>query len=231
MVGKNNERSHPGITSELVRGLIYQNLILVRGFLAIACGYVLLQSLSLYLLHGNDAQYNFSHAYLSLEQIAFVLKEGSQWKYVSLLILPLLLLLKLFLIAILFQEGAFTFGLESTFKNFFLTAVKAEFVFLVPLFIKLVWFFYFQKTYDLDDLQFFSPLSVLSLYNRGEVDQFLAYPLHLLNIFEIVYWIVLAYQLRRTLNLSPTKSLLFVASTYGVGLLIWVLLITLLSIA
>lgn len=232
MFEKNEKSSLPIIEwLESAIHFINQNTSLASKYLMITCSYILLQSLSQYLLLANELPYDFFQNYLSLDCISLVLKEGSQWQYLSYVILPGLLLIKFLLIAISFSEGGFMLGVEDRFKKFFLIAIHSEFVFLIPPTIKLFWFAYFQTSYNFDDLRYFSPFSLLCLFDRSELDPLLIYPLHLFNGFELIYWFVLAYQLKEIILVSFRRSLFFVASTYGIGLLIWALLITLLSIS
>ena len=43
-----------------------------------------------------------------------------------------------------------------------------------------------------------------------------------INIFEVTYWFILAYLIGKEINDTTEKALSIVASSYGVGLLIWV---------
>tara|TARA_R110002033_G_C3777237_1_gene228893 strand:- start:345 stop:635 length:291 start_codon:yes stop_codon:yes gene_type:complete len=40
--------------------------------------------------------------------------------------------------------------------------------------------------------------------------------------FEVAYWLILAYLLGKELNITLNKGLNIIASSYGVGLIIWV---------
>jgi hypothetical protein len=121
-------------------------------------------------------------------------------------------------------------GVENGFKKFFTVAVYAEFIFLIPVVSKIIWFLFFDNDYTLKDLQYFSPLSAFSFLNPKEIEPWLVYPIQLLNLFELLYWLALAYQLKDVLGKSFKASLGFVAATYGVGLFIWVVLITFLIV-
>jgi hypothetical protein len=122
-------------------------------------------------------------------------------------------------------------NIETGFKKFFSAAITGEFVFLIPSFIKLLWFGFIKTNYTLQDLQYFSPLSAIGLFNPTELDPWFVYPIQLLNLFEVLYWVVLAYQLKPVLNEDFSGSLGFVGRTYGVGLVIWVILVMFLTVS
>ncbi|MFM7430547.1 MAG: hypothetical protein ACKO1F_11680, partial [Flammeovirgaceae bacterium] len=56
-------------------------------------------------------------------------------------------------------------------------------------------------------------------------------PLSLLNLFEALYIVSLAYQLKGIINFSFTKSIKFVIASYGTGVLFWAIFITFLSVS
>lgn len=106
----------------------------------------------------------------------------------------------------------------------------AEIPFLLVPLIKLFWFLFVQTDYTFNDLQYFYPLSALQLFEVKSLATWQIYPLQLVNIFELVYWILLAYWLKRLLNITLTKGMELVVTSYGTGLLLWVVFITFLSL-
>jgi hypothetical protein len=106
----------------------------------------------------------------------------------------------------------------------------AEFLFILPSLIKLIWFLFFETDYDLADLQTFYPLSLLNLIDTESIPQWSLYPIQLLNVFEVVYWCILAYGIALVAKERWPKMLGLVASSYGVGLFVWVVFITFITI-
>lgn len=78
---------------------------------------------------------------------------------------------------------------------------------------------------NLEDLQYFSPLCVTQLIDTDKIPKYLLYPLKLINVFEIGYWLILTYGVTVFTNIRFARSLKVVASSYGVALLIWVVFI------
>jgi hypothetical protein len=179
----------------------------------------------------DDVIVDFLDQRLSLERISHVLEQREKWRWLTYFTPPIYYLLKFLLISICFLTGSLFLRVEKSFEKFFPIIIKAEFILLVPAIVKLFWFSLYQTNYRLDDLQYFSPLSIFSLFNPTEVDAWLAYPLQLLNLFEFLYWLALAYQLKEVLGKSFFGCFRFVASTYGVGLLIWVVLVMFLTVS
>ncbi len=164
---------------------------------------------------------------LTQQQIEEVLNFQQKWQWLGYLIAPLLLLLKISIIAGVLDLGCFIFGKEIKYKKLFAVVVKAEFVFLLVIVCKTSWFYFFKTDYTLEDLQFFYPFSMLSITGYDGLQPWYIYPLQVVNLFEIVYWILLALMLDKLLSTAKDKNtgIKIVASSYGVGLLIWVVVI------
>lgn len=97
------------------------------------------------------------------EQVEDILGFKKKMKWLSYSIIPLLLLIKTSIIAAILDAGCFFFGKEIKYKKLFNIVVKAEFVFLLVIVFKTVWFYFFQTDYNLEDLQYFYPLSALNI--------------------------------------------------------------------
>ena len=179
----------------------------------------------------NDLVYDSLINQLSYERISEMLSQGKKWQWVSYVFLPVLVSVKIFFIVICFSIGGLFLNVENGFKKFFASATNAEFVFLFPGAIKLIWFSLIKTNYTLQDLQYFSPLSALSFFKPNELDPWSVYPLQLLNVFEVVYWLVLAYQLKQVLNKDFSSCIGFVGRTYGMGLIVWVILVMFLIVS
>lgn len=159
---------------------------------------------------------------LTQDQIKDFIKLKEKWEWLSYLIIPALLLLKISIIAAVLDAGCFFFDKEIKYKKLFKIVVKAEFVFILVIIFKTVWFYYFQQTFTLKDLQLFFPLSALNIIGYQGLETWFVYPLQVLNLFEVAYWFILAYLIGKEINITTEKGLSIVASSYGVSLLIWV---------
>ncbi|AJR02834.1 hypothetical protein [Siansivirga zeaxanthinifaciens] len=136
--------------------------------------------------------------------------------------MPLFILIKILIIASILDVGCFIFSKEIKYKRLFNIAVKAEFVFLLVIIFKTAWFYFFKVSYNLEDLQYFYPLSALNIIGYEGLQTWFIYPFQVLNLFELAYWFILAFLIGKELNENTDKGFSIVASSYGVSLLIWV---------
>lgn len=155
-------------------------------------------------------------------QLEKALNLQKKWEWLGYVFIPILLLIKISIIASIIDVGCFFFGKEIKYKKLFNIVVKAEFVFLLVIVFKTAWFYYFKTDYNLEDLQFFYPLSALNIVGYEGLDPWWVYPFQVLNLFELAYWFILAYLLGNALKTNTDKGFSIVASSYGVSLLIWV---------
>ena len=182
-----------------------------------------------------ELQINFLKVKLTDDQINKYLDFQKKWEWVSYSLLILFLIIKTTIIASVLYIGTFFYSkAKVTFKQLFNTVVKAEFVFLSVGVLKIVWFYFFQTNYTLEDLQYFYPLSALNIVGYKGLDTWFIYPLQTLNLFELAYWFLLAYYVGKIA--SPTKNkeennypidfgLKIVASSYGSALLLWIVVV------
>lgn len=187
--------------------------------------------LSNYLLLSDALYYNNFAEQLTYEQIEALINQSKKWEWVSYAIIPVVILLKLTLVASCLSTGLYFFTNQFRFKQAFGVALEAEFVFLIPALLKILWFVFVQTGYTLQDLQFFYPLSALNLFNHSTLEPWLVYPLQLVNLFELVYWFLLARGVSKIIDRDFTKSFEVVLASYGVGLLLWVAVVMFISVS
>ena len=169
---------------------------------------------------------------ISTEQIQQILNFKEKWQWLSYTIIPIILFIKTTLVASVLYIGTFFFSkTKVTFKQLFNAVVKAEFVFLGVGVLKIIWFYFFQTNYTLEDLQYFYPLSALNIVGYKGLDTWFIYPLQVLNLFELAYWLLLAYFIGKLAFTEKDKGkpmdlgFKIVASSYGSALLLWVVVV------
>lgn len=172
---------------------------------------------------------------LSIEQISKFLEARKKLKYFTFLFICFLLFIKILVVTSALYIGTFFYSkTKVTFKQLWNIVVKAEFVFLLVGVLKIIWFYFFQTSYTLEDLQYFYPLSILNIVGYKGLDAWFIYPLQILNLFELAYWLILAYYIGKIA--SPAKNfegnnykmdfgLKIVATSYGSALLLWVVVV------
>lgn len=184
-----------------------------------------------YFLVDNNLYYAYFENKLSYERIDEMLYSKEKWSWVSYSLVPLFYFIKFGLITITLLTGAFMFNFKIEIRKIFKIVIFSEIVFLLPVLLKILWFSFLQTNYTLEDLQFFSPLSLLNLFEPNEVDSWWVYPLKLLNLFEVAYWVIISILLVKITKETFDKMLGLVLSSYGIGLVLWVVFITFLTVS
>ncbi len=176
-----------------------------------------------YLLDLNQLMYNSLTDQLSIKKVDELFATARKWQLVGYLLIPALLFIKTHLVAAVLNIGTFFFEKKIAYKKLWSIVLKAEFVFVAVILIKTLWIYAFTNGYSIEDIQGFYPLSMLSIVGNESIEPWYAYPLQTINVFEIIYWIVLALLLDKTLKESKANTgFKIVASSYGPALLIWV---------
>lgn len=187
--------------------------------------------LSNYLLIYEDIYFNSFSEQLTYDQIKEIINQNKNWAWVSYVILPIITLIKITLVASCLSLGLFFVSNRFSFKATFSVALEAEFVFLLPILLRILWFAIFQTDYTLQDLQFFYPLSALNFFDSTQVQPWLIYPLQLFNVVEIIYWVLLARGISQLIERDMGKSLEVVMASYGTGLLLWVAVVMFITVS
>lgn len=182
------------------------------------------------ILISEDLYYDFFSQQMSFERITEFIDISKRLEWIIYVIIPIYLLLKFFIVASCLSVGVLLFGYHIDFKKLFHIAMFADIIFIVPPIIKIFWFGIVFTDYSLADIQYFFPLSALNLINPNQVESWLLYPLQMLNIFELLYWLALALGLRNVLQEPFLKMVVLVLSSYGLSLLLWVIFITFITI-
>jgi hypothetical protein len=105
--------------------------------------------------------------------------------------IPFVYLWKFTVIAFVIWVGCFMFGYRVTYTQCWGVVIGAEYIFLIPEVLKIIWFMTVQTDPTLADISSFYPLSLMHFFDYEHIDKQWAYPLRALNAFEIVYWYAL----------------------------------------
>lgn len=174
--------------------------------------------------------YEYFRDQLSYEQIIEVLEFKEKWWFLNYLITPTIYLIKFLILSMWIVTGMILIGYKVSFGKIFHACILAEFVLLIPSIVGLVWFGFIKNAYTLQDVQHFHPLSLLSLFNKEDVQSWMVYPLQSFNLFQIVYMFTLAFALKFAINKTYSESLTATVPIYLSGICIWLIFITFLTI-
>lgn len=199
---------------------IYLFLLLFLEFLSFSTSYLFLTDSLYYQTFGEQ---------LAIGRIEQILENIKNWQWIGYLFIPIALLIRISFTTICLYTGFFLANLKVRFKDLFKVALLADIVFVLAGLAKLVILIFFKEVNTLNDLQF-QPLSIMEVFDRTKVDAMLLYPLSLISVFELLYWLVLAWLLTGLVEKSFGNSLKTVATSYGTGLALWVLFVMFLTV-
>ncbi len=135
--------------------------------------------------------------------------------------IPVIYLYKFTVISFVIWVGSFLFGYRITYKQVFGIAIVAETVFLLPEVIKILWFMLGSSEPNYYEIKAFYPLSLMNFVDYREVADRFHYPLKALNLFEVVYWIVLVKLIHLTARKKFIIANAIVFTSYVFFFFIW----------
>ena len=151
------------------------------------------------------------------------MESQKKWWWVSYAATPVLIGIKVLLVAFCLNfVKIVSEKLEQVkFRDILTVVLLAEFVFIIAGFYKFFNFYLIDKDYTLETLQTYYPISLINLKESISTEKWLAYPLQLVNLFELLYWGILAWGIWELADkrISYIKSFGYIALTYGIGLL------------
>lgn len=197
----------------------------------IYCLYAMALTYLQHLFLMNDQLYYHALAdQLSYSSIEKMLSFQRKWQWTAYCAVPLLYFIKFLLVSCCLLSGAIFFNVKLKFSEAFKISLLSDVVFMVPIFLKLIWFTFFHKDYTLEDIQRFSPLSAINFFDTKSISALWYYPLESINLFEVVYIFVLGFWIYKFGGKNYDKGLKLAVSTYLPGLLIWIVLVMFLTI-
>lgn len=135
--------------------------------------------------------------------------------------IPIFYLWKFTVTAFVIWVGCFMFGYRVTYTQLWGVVLVCETVFLIPEMLKITWFFAFVGDPNYFDLRAFTPFSLLQLFDYNSISSRWLYPLKALNLFEILYWIVLINALHFTAKKQLQTARYIIFSSYVLFFLMW----------
>lgn len=115
-----------------------------------------------------------------------------------------------------------------TFSHVFVYVVKADFIFFVIGIYKLVYFTVYPPN-TIEEIQNFAPGSLLQLVSQVN-EPWLIYPLQAINLWELGFMLMLAYQLKKYFKDDFTQSFVNVLLSYGSAFLLWIVFVVFITL-
>lgn len=220
------------ITTTYPPNTLFRDFFSIRAWLlfAFSCvSYALVLHIQQKYVLTEQVYYNTLGEQLTIERIDTFLRARADWAWLSYALIPLVLFLQALLVSICLATGAILLDYKIKFGVLFGMVVKAAVIYTVG---KLMYMMVVQFTdiETIEDLLKADVFSLLGWVGADAVPTWLHYPLSVVNVFELGFWLLLAVGMGYLLEKQWTKMLGFIAATYGVGLLVWVLFIVFLQL-
>nr|WP_320117522.1 hypothetical protein [uncultured Marinifilum sp.] len=140
------------------------------------------------------------------------------------LVKPVSIFLKVSCISLLLYWGTkYYLKLKSSvsFWMCFTLVCLSEFIFLIPDISEAVYFLIIQTNYTMQDVYYFNWYSLYSILGQENMPKAFVHPLQLINIFEFLYWAILALLFSQLGNLKYIKGIQLIALFYLLPLFIY----------
>jgi hypothetical protein len=173
-------------------------------------------------LISDSTYYNTFAEQLSSVRIEEIIEQNKKLRWLSYCLIPIIYFFKFSIVTLALYIGFFFSNRETKLSHLFKSVLLSEFIFLFVPIIKVIWFLSQNNSYDLKDLQSYYPLSALLLFDLSTLDAWQIYPLQLFNVFELIYWLLLANCLKYFFDISLTQGMKIVLNSYVLGLFLWI---------
>ena len=212
--------------------LRYYSLKKLQLFILIVLLNLLIIWLSRSVLINETVFYNTYSEQLTYDRAIKLFEKMNDISWMSYAFTPVILLIKFSLISLVLYTGVVFCNLQGKISLGFVfkIVIASEVIFIIAGFIKFFWFYLFAGNYDLNDLGFFYPLSLINLFNKSEVSNLWKYPLQTVNLFHLVYILLLAYGFSNSNKMNRKESEKIVLLSYLPTLILWVVLVMFISI-
>ena len=209
----------------------YFNLRWFKIYALVVSSYLLTMWLSQSLVN-EIVYYNTYSEQLTYDRAMELYGNLKKYSWVGFAGIPVILLIKITAISLVLYIGVIFFNLQKhvSLGMVFRVVTGAEIVFIIAGVFKILWFYFFAGNYTLNDINFFYPASLINLFRTGEVDTLWIMPLQTVNLFHLLYLLLLAYGIRSVSKVDKAFCEKIVAGTYVPALMIWVAFIMFMSV-
>jgi len=210
----------------------YYNLKGLHLLIGIVLANLLLIWLSRTFLINEVVFYNAYSEQLTYDRALKLFEDMNRVSWIGYALSPIILLIKFSLITFVIYIGVvfYNFRNKLSLGSVFKIVMASEIVFVLAGVIKFFWFYFFAGNYDLNDMQFFFPLSLINFFNRLEISKIWIYPMQTVNIFHFIYILLISLGLNKVYHVEKSDSDKIVLLTYLPAVFLWIILIMFLTI-
>lgn len=172
----------------------------------------------------NSYYYSTLGKQLTEERISEAIEINKRFRLLNFFLIPLIYIIKCSILSGIIYIGLILFNQDISYKDCFKIVQLAELAMILAATAKLTWFI-FNKPQTIEDLQYFYPLALTQLFVPNQIPKYLIYPLQQLNVFEVLYWLLIAGGIKAFTQKTFAQSLKITALSYGVTMFVWCLVI------
>jgi hypothetical protein len=185
-------------------------------FILLCLATVLLLYIKISFIENETAAFEF----LQDRPEGFILQIISGLKFLS---IPFVYLWKVTIIAFVIWTGCFMFGYRVTYAQCWGLVLVSEFIFLLPEVLKILWFLFVEQDPTYHDISSFYPFSLINLVDYTTLEKRWAYPLRALNVFEIIYWVLLVQGIHHWARKDKKYAWIIVSCSYILIFVLWLI--------
>ncbi len=161
---------------------------------------------------------------ISIDRIEVMMESSKKLWYISYMLIPVIILVRICYNFLFVAIGSFIGEKGLTIGQIFNACMKAELAFVLQMVMKLLSILFFFQVRTVADLNII-PFSLGQLLS-GILPKWAVQPLSYINLFELMYMLLLAGFFTVFNGKSFKNNFLFALATYGVGLLLWIILVS-----
>lgn len=199
------------------------------AFVALCFVYAVVVYVQQHFVMTHELYYNTLGEQLTVERIDAVLKLRSRYEWMAFAMIPLTVFLQALLISICLSTGTILMDYKVPFRRVFGMVMKALTIFALGK-VLYVMVLLLIDVQTMDDLIRADVFSLLGWIDKDGLPDWLLYPLGVLSVFEIIFWVLLAVGMGNLLWRPARQMPGFIAVTYGLGLLVWLALVVFLQL-
>jgi hypothetical protein len=212
--------------------LRYYNLSRIQLFIGIILANLFLIWLSKSVLINEIVFYNTYSEQLTYDRALKLFENMNSLSWISYVFTPVVLIIKFSLISFVLYIGIVLYNKQNkvSLGSVFKIVIASEIIFVFAALAKFLWFYLFAGNYDLNDIGFFYPLSLINIFKSEELARIWIYPLQTVNMFHLIYLLLLSYGLINLCKIEKSDSDKIVLLSYIPALVLWVALLMFLTI-
>ena len=175
--------------------------------------------------------YNSFGEQMAYERIEEILTFQAKWKWMGYLFFPIFIGIKLTIVSLSLLGGSIWGDYRLGFKQIWSVTLRAELIFGLAALLTPMYIYFFVELNVLEDLQSFHAFSLLAFFPAiVDVNAWYVHPIKVINLFEILYWLGLILGMKYLTGKNVREMFCLVANSYGLGLLLWVLIMVFLKL-